>query len=548
MIARRLPTLSRWFMAGALGALVPFLAPPFLLVAIAVLALRLSLIPGRSAPYELFVVLLNALSLPVVASSIWPTAAVSLVLALPALPWLEATLRRAGASFDGSPSPLPRWSSHVRLPGGRDMSPYLVSLTAGLPLAALVGLLTGNSVIVASSLVLFGSVWALVALAYVRVPGQFLLTRTPTARVLARDTVDVSVTISARKPVPLRIFLGEPNSWTTISPTNITLDGDGTEVHIKLTPPLAGPSTVYGTAQAVDPWGLTVAQQNVELAHLRVIPRRGHAAWLARRYLEEAQRGALAPVTAPEAAQQSLVRRGLDYYGARPYEPGDGLKDLFWKHTLKLQQYIVKERRDDRGEPVLIAANLTASDAEEADWLAYRLLSCVLTMARESVPLAFAAYTESEVVRVTPPLSPRAAVRAALELIERILIVPQPVRVLEAADPVRLRRTISRLMEAGTDPATRLARILSFEYRALQNRARVHPASRAIRSAIAELSPPVAVLLVSANRGEDAVFKLILERLRPLGVHVLQHPPAYAPRASETRGVIRPARPTAATG
>lgn len=251
-----------------------------------------------------------------------------------------------------------------------------------------------------------------------------------------------------------------------------------------------------------------------------MIPRAAYATWLARRYLEETKGGALAPVAVPEAAQLGRGRRGLDYYGARPYEPSDGLKDIFWKHTLKLNQYVVKQRRDDQGEPVLVAVHLAADYAEEADWLAYRLTSAV-TLAQDGVPLAFAAYTDAEVVCATPALTPRLAIMQALELIERTRISPRPVRVLEAPAVSRFRRHISRLMASRTNQAVRLARIMSFEYRALQHRAQAHPTSVAIRRAVALLSPPASVLFISSAPAERDIFELTLERVHGLGVHVM---------------------------
>ncbi len=516
MIVRRIGRLSRWLIAAVLVLLLPFLAPPQLLIAVAVLLLHLGLVWNRSIRYELFAVSVSALALPVVASSIWMNSLLGLALALPALPWLEEAIRRAGASFVATSDPT-LWHSQVPLPGGRAASPILVRLAASLLLAALVGTLADLSAMVTSALTLLAFVGTLVAIAYRQVPAHFLVLQAPTARVLAGETVDVAVSVSAKKPRLLSIAFESPNRWTVISPDRATMDGT-LRVQVKLTPPLAGPSIVKSSVRAVDLWGLTIARQDLDLVHLRVIPKAVYAAWLAQRYLEETQHGTT-PMALPEAAQHGLLRGGIDYYGARPYEPGDGLKDLFWKHMLKLQQYIVKERRDDWGAPVLIATNLDASTAEEVDRLAYNLLTSALTLARDGVPMAFAAYTDAEVVRVTPPLSPRPAVLAALELTERIRVVPQPTRFLEPPQVLRLRRMMTRLKETTTPSTARLARILGFEYRALGQRARNHPATHAIRRALTNLAPPTTLLIVSASHSDADVLELTLERLRPLGVY-----------------------------
>ncbi len=535
MILRRLPTISSWLMAAAVWGLVPFLRPPFLVIALLVLGLRLSLILNRSPRYELVVATINTTALPFVASSIWTAAPLASLLVIAGLPWLAATLRRVGTSaeeINRFPS-LPR--SPVRLPGGRWASPILLALTAGLLVQALVGIVTLQPVLLGSTLTLLGGLGVLVVVTYTRIPTRFLTVQTPSGRVLAEDTLDVVVTVSSMAHAPIRIFLEEPDSWTKISPRGGVVDSKDLHLHVTLTPPLAGPSLVSSTATAVDPWGLTVLRQDVDLVHLRVIPRAAYAAWLARRCLDVMRSGALTPVTVSQTVRTSNLRRGLDYYGAHEYRPGDMLRDIFWKHTVKLQQLIVKDRRDEYGEVVLIAANLSARTSAEADWLAYNLLVSALTLAGEGVPLAYAAYTETEVVAATPPLAPRRAIMQALSFIEHIQIAPGFLRVLQTSTSAQLRRKISRLAEVETEPARRLARLLSVEYQALQHRARTHPASTALRRATSQISPPAAIVLVSAQDEADAL-EVTLEPLKERGFHLMHSP--FADRQVLDRNLV----------
>ncbi len=521
MILRHLPTISSWVMAAMLVAVLPFAPFPILIIGLAALGLRLGLIPSRLALYELFVVLLTLVSLPLIAATLWPTTPLSMVLVIPGLPWLAAALRGNAASIGEGQILASSRRLSVPLPGNRQMSPSLLALTAGLLIQTLIGFLIGQMALVGSALVLLGFLGGLVMVAYNRIPSRFLEVEVPTVRVLARDTVEVPVRVSSRAHTPVSIFLEEPNSWTTIVPKALTLDRADRQLRVTLTPALAGPSGVSSPATTVDPWGLTLVRQNVDLAHLRVIPRAAYAAWLARRFLELTRDGAGTSSTVSEAAQLGSVRRGLDYYGARPYEPGDVLRDIFWKHTVKLKQLIVKDRRGEHGEVVLITANLSAQDAEEADWLAYGLLMSALTLAREEIPLAYAAYTGTEVVAVTGPLAPRLAVMRALLLTENIQIAPAPRRVLEVASITRLRRRISRLMESETVPDARIARILSVEYQALQHRARTHPASDAIKKATSQIHPPAAILIVSPTREEVDALEATLDRLKRRGFHIV---------------------------
>jgi len=529
-------------MAAAFVALVPFLKPPMLLLPAVVLAMQISLIRERSVNYQLCGVLLTALSLPVIASWVWPRAQWSALFVFPAFPWLIEILGRAAGSLGEISGATALGGLPLRLPKDRLMTPYLSAMTSGLLIVSLIGLIANLTVMAVGALLLLGCLGALVVSSYLRLPADFLVVQPQTVRLLAGDTLEVPLTVQARIHFPLRVTFEPPNPWTAIIPSTALINGQRTEARIKVTPPLAGPSTISTTAWTVDPWGLTFARQTVSLIRLRVIPRASYAAWLARRYLEEARGGTEAPLATIDVADLSRPRRGLEYYGARPYEPGDGLKDIFWKQLAKLRQYVVKDRRDDQGTPVLIAVSLEAEDPEEADSLAYTLLTATLTVAREGIPLSFAAYTEGAIIASTPPLDPRAAVLQALALVERIHTAPRSVRVLAAPSIVRLRRTIVRLMATQRDPALRLARVLSLEHRALQHRARAHPASEAIWRAIRFLSSPALLLIVSATPDESTIIELSLERMQRTGIRSMLLRPSLdghlngKPRAEQTVG------------
>jgi uncharacterized protein (DUF58 family) len=519
-----LPLASRWLMAAGLAFLLPLVGLPYLLISIALLALRLSLIPGRSAPYELFVALLNTVGLPFVAGSVWPLARPGLVLllVLPGLVWLAASLQRAAASIVWGSAPAPLHAvSALPLPGGRTMTTYAVALTAGLLIQALVGAVAGQAILLWTALIVLGFLWILLVISRALIPSVFVTVSTPTVRVLAGHAVDATVSISSRARLDIGILLEEPFEWSRISPRGFAIGREAVRVGVRMTPPLAGPSMVSVRAAAVDPWGLTMVQQEVDLVGLRVVPRAAYAAWLARRFLEQARPGVLAGATVTEAGWRGRVRRGLDYYGARPYEPGDVLRDVFWKHTLKLGELVMKERRDEHGEPVIVAANLSVGDPEAADWLAFRLLMSVLTLAREGVPLAFSAYTADNVISVTPPMAPREAVRHALGLVEAIKITTPPVRVLQPSRVGRLRRNILRLGGSSAEPAARLARILVFEHQALLHRAQGHPVFTALKSAAARMNAPAGVLFISRYSEEAEAMEVAMERLRRRGLRTV---------------------------
>jgi len=56
----------------------------------------------------------------------------------------------------------------------------------------------------------------------------------------------------------------------------------------------------------------------------------------------------------------------VEYFDSRSYQPGDLLKNIDWKHTLKLNQLIVKEYIEVGGQVAIIAVNLSVTDAEVA--------------------------------------------------------------------------------------------------------------------------------------------------------------------------------------
>ncbi len=103
-------------------------------------------------------------------------------------------------------------------------------------------------------------------------------------------------------------------------------------------------------------------------------------------------------------------------------------------------------------------------------------------------------------------------------------------------------------METPTASTARLARILGFEYRALLQRARNHPATHAIRRALAELATPATILIVSASQADADVLELTLERLRPLGVYPLKGVLADGWGGSRTHAGPRPLTPIGERG
>lgn len=518
---RHLARASRWATATAVVALVPFEPASLWPVSLLLLALQALLVTpqGRRHPLEPALVLLSAGGLALATSgSVGPDRTLAVIVALGltllTLPWLESTLR-------DSPNDRPGARGSV-LPGGRQTTRRSEALLAGLATELGLACVAGLPAIAASAGAVTLFLAGLLAAALHCIPARFLEVDPPLLRVIVQETARSRVRLASRARLPLLLTLHPRDSGLAVLPSQLLLDGTA-PVDLALTPPLAGPSTIRATVSAVDPWGLVVTRQEIVLARLRVIPRSAYAAWLAQRYLERAVPGGSGPVAvATESVRTPLQRRGLEYRGARPYAPGDQLRDVFWKATAKRARVVVKDRRDDPGTPVALLAHLDVRSAEEADWLSASLVTSALTLAQEGVPIALGAYSGEPRVVATPLQSPRDAVRRALELTDHIRCVAAPARVLGPVPFRRLRRRIMLLEGAQEGPARRLARILRFEEAALRARARTHPAAMALHRLASLVPGPLAVLHISASPDDADVVELALDGLRGHGLYLWQ--------------------------
>jgi len=332
-------------------------------------------------------------------------------------------------------------------------------------------------------------------------------------RVIAGETVDIYFKPESRASIRLYSIINPTAPEIIVRPRRFTLDKAGIELRLTITPPLAGPSRPQLRLSAIDPWGLFRVNQAIEPVELHVIPRARYAEWLAMRYLEETQaRGAVATTT-PEASM--LPKRGVEYFSSRDYQPGDELRYIDWKHTLKFKRLVIKEYIAAGQQSAIVGVNLSVSDIEEADKLAFNLITTSLTLAQEAIPTALAVYNHQEVVLVTPFISPREIVKKALALIREINCVEFAHRFLQPADIGQIRRNIVLLKQTSSQPAQQLCNILNFERRAIEEDAKGNPATLAL-SKVAKYAPsPVIIALVTQlNHDTEALMitKEILSR------------------------------------
>ncbi|MFH1484664.1 MAG: DUF58 domain-containing protein, partial [Chloroflexota bacterium] len=375
---------------------------------------------------------LSTLVLMPLAVQPWAGSLSAAVLAIPALPLLDRSLRESSLS-----------QPFMDANEGRAATGTLKSLGTTLFLLLASSALVASETLAFTTIILASYIIGTLGRVFYAIPRTPLEESKTQLRVVTGSIGKAVTAIRPRTKIGLRLALRPRYSWVRARPSELVLLGREASVTLTIEPPLAGSSKPELQASVSDPWGLIQTTQTLEPVALHVIPKAKHAAWLARKYLE---------MTAPGTASTALTTGtskprwwgggGIEYYDSRSYQPGDRMKDVDWKHTLKLGQLIVKEYIDARRQPAVIAVNLAVGSPQEADWLAYTLVNSALTLATEFVPTALAAYDGERVVLTTAPLAPREVVKAALKLVDRIVLTQPAERLLHSPDIGRLRRSI----------------------------------------------------------------------------------------------------------
>lgn len=331
-------------------------------------------------------------------------------------------------------------------------------------------------------------------------------------RVIAGTAGSISLDITSKASVSLISRLSPVDPWVKATPRSLILKRGQTSLDLSFTPPLAGQSRPRLQIAAIDARGFVQINQPLEPLLLHVIPRAKYAEWLARKYLEQTGTGVVTAATVPHQAIM-VPKRGIEYLDSRTYQPGDPLKDIDWKHTMKLSQLIVKEYTETGEQAAIIAVNLAVADAGEADKLAYNLITVALTLAREGIPAALAAYNHQGVVLSTAVTDPTEILRRALSLVREITQLEFTDRRLEAADITKVRRAIAQLKQVDSEPARRLLGVLNFEYRAIEEAARNHPATVTLSAVTRQAPAPAMILLVSQLNHDAEAILVIAEKL-----------------------------------
>jgi len=323
-------------------------------------------------------------------------------------------------------------------------------------------------------------------------------------RIVAGSEHDLNVELDNRTGIGGQFLVISPYEWLKVTPNRLSLGERRLALRVSLSPPLAGPSTVMLRGYAVDRWGLVQTRFKLEPIRLYVIPRARYAAWLAERYLAATKPGPL-PLATSVATPRLIFgqRRGIEYYGSQRYQPGDSLKNIDWKHSLKYDELITKEFADFHGQPAVVLVNLAVGNVEEADQLAFRIIVTAMSLARESIPAALAAYDNEGVRLTTTMLAPRQLLLQSLQVTREMVTTINPVRYLNPPDVTRLRANIGRIRHTEGKASEVLLQLLQSEYRSLGRSARLSPAMEAMTRVLAKVGSETTVVAIS-HRNHDA--------------------------------------------
>jgi len=449
--------------------------------------------------------LLSTASLSLGVFALMPAQGIAAIAALPAIYLLDSGLKESTQSPDPTGELKP----------GRSVTATTTSLFVSAFVMLFVSIVISSPTLFLTSAIL--TLYLLVVLVRVLGAVPVLAIDMPVIekRVIAGSTTDIDLRPVSRASTRLVSTIVPIEPWVKAWPMSFSLDGTGAQLLLSVTPPLAGPSRPQVRVSVVDPRGLVRVDQVVEPVALHVIPRATYAEWLAMRYLEQTGTRGTVVSTAPEPSP--MPKRGTEYFDSRGYQPGDELRRVDWKHTVKLNQLTIKEFVEAGGRTVIIGVNLSVSDTEEADRLAFDLITTALTLAQETVPTSLAAYNHEAVILTTTPIDPREMLKQALALVNSITLVEPGGRVLQPADISRLRRNIVRLKEATSQPAQQLMQILDFEYQAIEEAARNHPATLALSRATERVPPPATIFLVSRLNNDAEAIMVATEKLSRRG-------------------------------
>ena len=418
---------------------------------------------------------------------------VLLIIALPVLVLINYDLEKTAWSLTY------RETEYARRPTNIYLSLSVIAI-----LALTVALLLGSSSLLLASAVIISYLGILGIVVLRHLPLKPIAETQAQLRMVSgtRDQFDVRLTI--KTGIGGLLFLESPYEWLKVNPNILSLKATSSVIKVSLSPILSGPSIIKLKGQATDRWGLIRVNFELKPINLYVVPRARYAAWLVKKYLTNTKMGDLLLVSSMAAFKPTYgLRSGIEYYGSQLYQPGDSLKNIDWKHSMKYNELVSKEFADFYGQPAIVLINLAVDNAEEADKLAYNIVVTAISLARENVPAALAVYDHKDVKVTTRVLQPQQLVLQSFQVAREMITFINPVKYLNPPDIGRLRANLSRIRFAESKAAKVLNQLLQLEYNSLSNAAKLHPATKALRETFTKVDKKSSIIVIS-YRNHDA--------------------------------------------
>ena len=378
----------------------------------------------------------------------------------------------------------------------------IVGITTGI---LVIGLLVGSVTLLLACGIIIIYLLSIVLVIWRRLPAVPLIVEPLPLRAIAGREVKTELLLKRISQLNGMLFLKSPYPWFKVAP-NAFIPLEASEIRIQgaVTPPLAGPAEIRLNACVIDPWGLSQVRFEISPVKLVVIPRARYADWLARKYLTGAKFGWLPLISNVGSIRpQYGLRRGGEYYGNRMYQPGDSLKNIDWKHSVKYNELVSKEFFEIQAQPVIILINLVANDAEETDKLAYNIIVSSLSLAQDGIPAALAAYDDNGVILTTSSLIGQELAVRSLEIVKEIITKESAEKSLNPPDVSRLRANIRRLNDTESRPAEALRDLLQVEFKSLSINAKSNPCTAALDEVMTKMNQQSTVIVIS-NQNHDA--------------------------------------------
>jgi hypothetical protein len=418
----------------------------------------------------------------------------ALLIALPQIAAIDIKLRDIGRVTVPDASSRKRSITNIGI--------VTLSVTIGV---ILIGLMVWSMTLLLACGIILVYFLSIGLIIWFRLPSSPVIGETAQLRVIAGREAQSDVVLKRASKLKGMLFLQSRYQWCKIAP-NAFIPLEASEIRIKasVTPTLAGPTDIKIDGCVIDPWGLSQVRFEINLVKLVVIPRARYADWLARKYLSGSRFGRL-PLISNVGAIRSLygLRQGIEFYGNRMYQPGDSLKNIDWKHSVKYNELVSREFSEIQGQSVIILINLVAGNIEETDKLAYNIIIASLSLAQDGIPAALAAYDDQGVVLSTPSLAAQELTIRTLEIVKEIVTRENTAKSLNPPDVGRLRANIRRLTHAESQPAGVLRELLQIEFKSLSHNARSSPCTAALNEVMAKTNQQSTVLVIS-NQNHDA--------------------------------------------